>query len=742
MGKKVLFMFVLLGCFTVSFAQVNKNCYRFAKGDELYSLVKMTASLDQEVIVKKKFTDVQVYSPVLYTPNNLYASENNKFGIINQSGKWVASPEYEAAKSYAKSGGRNNIIFKKDGKWGITNQKNEVLTPFKYNNIEAYKEGVIARNGPLIYILNEDGSCKFGCNEDLMGNINIDIAPSKVKTFVELTDSVQKQNVQQIILILDQLGTKDISQLSLRDFTNYLKYLNQVNWCYHNLKKNLSPTDPTFKVAHYDQCMFLLINFRILSAIDHSMGMKMILLEYLEKCMSEEAFNVANSHGNTVGIEDLKSYNKFYVEALVDFSEVDLKYNGYHELGLKKGYKPNLGEFVLNRHLLLKKIYVRALNIEEGTKEQKMKLFGTHDLLLNGDSYNSSRYTAQEFLEATLLFFKVSEELGISHKKEDLEVIITMVEDLNDYDVKMETHIQLIENYNNIKQFNLIKEHHHDVIKNQFLSSGELIDLLNVSMANLDKLGCALIANKLQDKAILESNCYLWEKTLLAAEHGELPELTTKAEKEVRKCKRKQGFQKESNFNIHALINVLPILSKNREYSLYITGGSILLEGSYKIINQKWDTGIDVDSELGAKSVRLNYSGIRYSLGAYKLLVKDEDLKTYAGFKFRHQSRIYNPVNSLVFTSGGSNLGYSDFSATMRTYDVLYGFVMIIPINRLSIGMSAAIGGSYKLFKVDNDYYNNPDIVIEQDLLNGRKPIRITPTLDLSFNIGFNLTKK
>ncbi len=742
MSFKILLSLVCLSSSLSINAQLNKKVYRYGKGNELYSLVRSTSTTDIEVVSNKKFTDVQAYSPILHSPEYLFAAEDKQFGVINQDGDWVTSPQYDAAKSFSSSWLNNNFIFKKNNKWGITNYKNDILAPFQFENIEHYKEGILARKGPLIYAIDKTGKCKFGCNEDLVGNVSIDIAQAKMESFVKLADSVSSQNIQNIIQILDRLEGKEVKQLSLVEFSNYLKYLNQVNWCYYNIKENLSSKDQTYQVAHYNQSMFLLINFRFLSAIEGSMGIKLVILEYLNNCIEESTINTSDSYGDTVSAKDLESFNQLYIESLVDFAEYDLKYSGYNELGISQQKKVNLGEFVLNHHKLLKEVYADAFNSGKGTTQQRSKLFKIHDLLLNGDSFYSARYTTQEFLEATSMFFRLSEELKLETSKDNYINLVKLIEDLSYENVDIVSHIELVGWFSKLGQFDLIKKHHHHVLKTAFIKHESLISLLDVSTVNSDRLGCAIIANKLRIIAEARTDCYLWDKTKLAAEYGGLTSLAETAQKELKKCNRKQTYHSESKFNVHALFNVLPLLNRNREFNLSITGGDVLLEMNYKLINQKWDTGIDVESELGSKSVRLNYSGVRYLIGVYKLLMEDEDLRTYSGFRFRHQMRQYDPVNSLVFTSSGTNLGYSEFIPEMKTYDLLYGFVMLLPLNRLSIGLSAGIGGAYKSFKVNNPYYNNPDITIEHDLLNGRKPVRITPTFDLSFNIGFNLTKK
>ena len=76
---------------------------------------------------------------VWFEDNLLRVKKNNKYGLIDFSGKTVLACEYDAV--YSLKGVTENIIVEKEGKLGLVNSKGQTILNTEYSNIQILKEG-------------------------------------------------------------------------------------------------------------------------------------------------------------------------------------------------------------------------------------------------------------------------------------------------------------------------------------------------------------------------------------------------------------------------------------------------------------------------------------------------------------------------------------------------------------------------------------------------------------------------
>lgn len=59
--------------------------------------------------------------------------KGQKWGVLSSEYQWIVKPKYKGAKLFRKS-----ICIKKGKKWGFVNNQNEILTDFRYDEVERY----------------------------------------------------------------------------------------------------------------------------------------------------------------------------------------------------------------------------------------------------------------------------------------------------------------------------------------------------------------------------------------------------------------------------------------------------------------------------------------------------------------------------------------------------------------------------------------------------------------------------
>ena len=59
-------------------------------------------------------------------------------GLVTTKGEWIIPPEYDQLYYF------NNGLApaKKDGLWGVVNLKNEIITPFQFENVSLSIDGL------------------------------------------------------------------------------------------------------------------------------------------------------------------------------------------------------------------------------------------------------------------------------------------------------------------------------------------------------------------------------------------------------------------------------------------------------------------------------------------------------------------------------------------------------------------------------------------------------------------------
>ena len=76
---------------------------------------------------------------IWFEDNLLRVQKNNKYGLIDFSGKTILQCEYDAI--YALKGVTENIIVQKDGKVGLVNAKGQTIIKTEYSSIQTLEEG-------------------------------------------------------------------------------------------------------------------------------------------------------------------------------------------------------------------------------------------------------------------------------------------------------------------------------------------------------------------------------------------------------------------------------------------------------------------------------------------------------------------------------------------------------------------------------------------------------------------------
>ena len=88
----------------------------------------------------------------------LKISNQGKFGVMNLSGRLIIEPQYEDMVVYYSA-----IPFaaKKNGKWGLVNEKNEIVKDFIYDYINFAKETIYLHLGKKKEVIGSGFSSKL-----------------------------------------------------------------------------------------------------------------------------------------------------------------------------------------------------------------------------------------------------------------------------------------------------------------------------------------------------------------------------------------------------------------------------------------------------------------------------------------------------------------------------------------------------------------------------------------------------
>ncbi|MDR2459441.1 MAG: WG repeat-containing protein [Deltaproteobacteria bacterium] len=96
------------------------------------------------------FTDVSPFSP-----EGLAWVKTHKWGVIDETGKWIVGPSFEFSSIRASYGGVS-IVSDREGFMGLVNYQGEMVAPFKYSGFSDFDENgftlVLAFSGKMGYM--------------------------------------------------------------------------------------------------------------------------------------------------------------------------------------------------------------------------------------------------------------------------------------------------------------------------------------------------------------------------------------------------------------------------------------------------------------------------------------------------------------------------------------------------------------------------------------------------------------
>ena len=112
--------------------------YDYNEENETYK-TKILNKKGKEILTNFKEVDAislnEVLSDERYENNLLTYKENEMYGLINLKGKRITKPIYEEIKSL--NGKVGELLVKKDGKYGVINNKGNILIDIKYDYVGA-----------------------------------------------------------------------------------------------------------------------------------------------------------------------------------------------------------------------------------------------------------------------------------------------------------------------------------------------------------------------------------------------------------------------------------------------------------------------------------------------------------------------------------------------------------------------------------------------------------------------------
>lgn len=202
----------------------DKNTYKTkvinSKGDETitgYELVQPIYNNDKS-------------NNIFFEDDVLVVKNNNKYGLVDYSGKVLLNCEYESIDSIKEI--ENTLIIKKDGKVGISDNKGKIIIPTEYKEIKSlgdnYQNGYIVINSENKYgvidftgnkILEnkyEDISQVYGNGMYVVKNKEYKLIDKTEKTVLDNFDSIKSINGENVIVSVDgKFGVKNIENEEL-----------------------------------------------------------------------------------------------------------------------------------------------------------------------------------------------------------------------------------------------------------------------------------------------------------------------------------------------------------------------------------------------------------------------------------------------------------------------------------------------------------------------------------------------
>lgn len=136
------------------------------EGKGILANVFIFTSNDKEGIIdlKNKVLIQPNYDKIVFTNDYLKVSQNNKYGVINQSEQLIIPFEYSGLYQFE---GKERFRVSKDKLWGVIDSKNNLIIPFKYKKIA---KGTFEKNNAnnkteTIYKVSLDGENYISINE-------------------------------------------------------------------------------------------------------------------------------------------------------------------------------------------------------------------------------------------------------------------------------------------------------------------------------------------------------------------------------------------------------------------------------------------------------------------------------------------------------------------------------------------------------------------------------------------------
>jgi hypothetical protein len=113
------------------------------------------------VVFENKSIIEAKYESLLYLYQNLYAYKQfGKWGIINDKNQIIAEPQYDAIKS-----GEYGIGVMLDNHYGLIDSKGKIIVPIKYDTIAFLEERIFGRIGRNLFLLKNSNRKQFKCPE-------------------------------------------------------------------------------------------------------------------------------------------------------------------------------------------------------------------------------------------------------------------------------------------------------------------------------------------------------------------------------------------------------------------------------------------------------------------------------------------------------------------------------------------------------------------------------------------------